>query len=190
MRDPFGLRGDRDDWGDRGDQGDEEHSPGRLSAATRAAGAGVLLLVVVAVAAAGAAGLLVSLSVLAVLATLVLVLRMPSAPAPAARRRPGPPVENAPFRAYRQVSEQLSWAAVSSRHYDLVTRPLLTQLAAARLADRHRVDLHADPGAARALLGEDVWPWVDPTRDVSRDSQPPGIGQERLTRIVERLEQL
>ena len=63
----------------------------------------------------------------------------------AAACRPGPPVENAPFRSYRQVAEALSWAEVSPRHYDLVTRPLLVQLLAARLADHHRVDLAADP---------------------------------------------
>lgn len=183
MPDPFGLRDGHDDR-------DDEQRPRRLSPAARATGAVALLVVTVAVAAAGAAGLLVSLSLLAMAATLVLVLRMPSAPLPAARRRPGPPVDNAPFPAYRQVAEQLSWAAVSPRHYDMVTRPLLTSLAAARLADRHRVDLHADPEAARAVIGEDVWPWVDPARGVSRDSQPPGIGRDTLTHIVDRLENL
>ena len=79
---------------------------------------------------------------------------------------------------------------MSPRHYDVVTRPLLTRLAAARLADRHRVDLWSDPAGARAVLGDDVWTWVDPAREASRDSQPPGIGPETLTRIVDRLEHL
>jgi hypothetical protein len=71
-----------------------------------------------------------------------------------------------------------------------VTRHLLVRLAAARLADLQRVDLRTQPEAARALLGADVWPWVDPLREVSRDSQPPGVGRETLTRVVDRLEGL
>ena len=72
-----------------------------------------------------------------------------------------------------------------------MTRPLLTRLAAARLADRHRVDLHADPDAARALLGDDVWPWVDPRRPVlPRQPATRRRTRETLTRVVDRLERL
>jgi hypothetical protein len=181
--DPWGIRS----LDDADDEGPEE---GRLSGRTRLlVGLGALV-VLAGTSAAGAAGLLVSVSVLAGIAVLVLALRLPGAAPPRARPRPGPGVDNEPFRAYRQVAEQLSWADVSPRHYDVVTRPLLTRLAAARLADRHRVDLWSDPAGARAVLGEDVWTWVDPAREASRDSQPPGIGPETLTRIVDRLESL
>ena len=155
-----------------------------------AAGAAAVVVVASSVAVAGAAGLLVALSVLAVVTTAVLVLLVPGAPLRHRPRRPGLPVEDAPYRAYRQVAEQLSWAAVSPRHYDVVTRPLLVRLAASRLADRHRVDLHTEPARSRELLGEDVWPWVDPQQAASRDSQPPGVGQDVLSRVVERLEKL
>ena len=94
------------------------------------------------------AGLLVSLSVLAGVTAIVLPLTLPGEAPVRSTRRAGPAVDNAPYRAYRQVAEQLSWAAVSPRHYDLVTRPLMTRLAAARLADRHRVDLWSDPEQA------------------------------------------
>jgi hypothetical protein len=184
MPDPFGLR--RDDDLDL----DEELEEGRLGTRARLLLGVSTVLVVVATATAGAGGLLVSLSVLAGVTAVVLPLTLPGA-APVRSTRPaGPAVDNAPYRAYRQVAEQLSWAAVSPRHYDLVTRPLLTRLAAARLADRHRVDLWSDPEQARSVLGDDVWPWVDPARETSRDSQPPGVPPETLTHIVDRLENL
>jgi hypothetical protein len=186
VADPFGFH----DLAPGAAGDDDGAGTGGLSRAARLVGGVGLAVVLVAVAVAGAAGLLVSLSAVAVLTTLVLALRTPGAPPPPRRRRPGPRVENAPFRAYRQVAEALSWAAVSPRHYDVVTRPLLTGLAASRLQDRHRVDLYADPAAARAVLGAEVWQWVDPDREPSRDSQPPGIDRATLARIVERLERL
>lgn len=186
MRDPFGWRDD-----DARDVQDETDQPSRrISVLARTVGGVAAGVVAVAVAFAGAAGVLVAVSGIVVVATVVLLVRTPAPPPPRRRSRPGPPVENAPFRAYRQVAEQLSWAAVSHRHYDLITRPLLTALAAARLADRHRVDLHADPDAARAVVGEDVWPWIDPAREPSRNGQPPGVGTKTLSLIVGRLEEL
>lgn len=186
--DPWGVRV-LDEDGDDGEDGDADENEGLGTRARLLVTLGALV-VVAGTAAAGAAGLLVSVSVLAGVAVLVLALRLPGAAPARHRPRPGPGVDNEPYRAYRQVAEQLSWADVSPRHYDLVTRPLLTRLAAARLADRHRVDLWTDPAGARAVLGDDVWTWVDPARDASRDSQPPGIGPETLTRIVDRLESL
>lgn len=200
-RDERDDRGDRDDrrgpwhdpWGvralDEDEDGWDDEDEGLGTRARLLVSLGALV-VVAGTAAAGAAGLVVTVSVLAGVAVLVLALRLPGAAPPRHRTRPGPAVDNEPYRAYRQVAEQLSWADVSPRHYDVVTRPLLTRLAAARLADRHRVDLWSDPAGARAVLGDDVWTWVDPDREASRDSQPPGIGPETLTRIVDRLENL
>lgn len=180
--DPFGLY--------REEPADDVEGAGRLGMAARVVTGLTLLTVGASLLAFGAAGLLVATSAVAAVTCVVLLLRVPAAPSRGPRARPGPVVDNAAFRSYREVAEQLSWAAVSPRHYDLVTRPLLTRLAASRLADRHRVDLHADPAAARVLLGDDVWPWVDPHRETSRDSQPPGVGRETLTRVVDRLESL
>ena len=94
----------------------------------------------------------------------------------------------------RTYHESTPWwpepAQVSPRHYDLVTRPLLIQLLASRLADRHRIDLAKEPGRARAVVGEDVWRWVDPGRPPDRSSQPPGVDRRTVTAIVERLERL
>ena len=146
--------------------------------------------VAIGVGAFGAAGLVVSLSVLAVAGAVFALSRVPAAPELRRPRKPGPPVENAPFRSYRQVAEALSWAEVSPRHYDLMTRPLFVRLLESRLADHHRVDLAADPAEARRLVGDDVWHWLDPDREVARQGQPPGVDLATLTRIVDRLEKL
>ena len=154
-----------------------------------ALGAAVVL-VVVAVSAFGVAGLLVALSLLAVVAAAVALLRVPGAPPPRHHRPAGPPVENAPFRSYRQVAEALSWASVSPRHYDLVTRPLLVQLLSSRLADHHRVDLAADPEAARAWSARTSGTGSTPAARWPGRGSRPGVDLDTLTRIVDRLESL
>ena len=146
--------------------------------------------VAVATAIFGWAGLLAAGSLVAVGGAAAALARVPAAPASRRPPRPGPPVENAPFPSYRQVAEAMSWAEVSPRHFDLGTRPLLVRLLAARLSDHHGVDLTADPDAARQLVGDDVWEWLDPDRAVDRRGQPPGIDLDTLERIVDRLEHL
>jgi hypothetical protein len=139
---------------------------------------------------AGFAGLVVALSGLAVLGLLLLALGVPAAPTRSRRRRRRAPSNDLPYPTFQQVSEQLSWADVSPRHYDMVTRPLLVRLMASRLSERHGVDLHRDPEGARAIVGDDLWWWLDPTRPVEGSSQPPGVDVRTLTRLVERLEKL
>ncbi|NUR30172.1 MAG: hypothetical protein HOV83_30700, partial [Catenulispora sp.] len=48
--------------------------------------------------------------------------------------------------------------------YERGLRRELTRLAAARLAERHGVNLYRDPRTAAALIGPDLWPLVDPGR--------------------------
>jgi hypothetical protein len=94
------------------------------------------------------------------------------------------------FPAYAKISSDLSWAPVSQWHYDHGLRPLLSRLFESLLAERHRVDLTADPERARSLVGDDVWPLIDPAGPPSFDSRAPGTDLPTLTRIVDRLEQL
>ena len=145
---------------------------------------------VVTFALAGVGGVVLLLTGATVLGLLAAVAVVPGPPPSPPRPPPPTPLPNAPFRTYRQVAEQLSWAGVSPRHYDVVTRPLLQRLARSRLAERHGVDLDAEPHAARALLGDDVWVWLDPLRPPSSDSQPPGLDRRVLHRLVDRLEAL
>jgi hypothetical protein len=102
----------------------------------------------------------------------------------------GPQVQTADFPTYAKISSDLSWAPMSQWHYDHGIRPLLTRLAASALAEHHRVDLAAAPARARSLVGEEVWPHVDPSRAASFDSKAPGADLGTLTRIVDRLEEL
>jgi hypothetical protein len=67
---------------------------------------------------------------------------------------------------------------------------MLVRLMANRLADHHGIDLQSSPEAARALVGEDVWWWLDPDREPERSSQPPGVDVATLGRLVTRLEAL
>ena len=102
----------------------------------------------------------------------------------------GPAVQPADFPTYAKISSDLSWAPVSQWHYDHGIRPLLTRLATSALAEHHRVDLVATPARARSLVGEEIWPHVDPSRAASQDSKTPGADLGTLTRIVGRLEDL
>ncbi len=153
------------------------------------AGLGAALLVVT-YSLAGLGGLLLAVTLVAVVGVLAAAFRVPGAPVTRGRPRPPVPVANAPYRTYRRVAEQLSWARVSPRHYDVVTRPLLQRLMASRLAERHGIDVHRSPDAARALLGEELWHLLDPARPASGSSRPPGLDVRDLHRVVDRLEAL
>jgi hypothetical protein len=89
-------------------------------------------------------------------------------------------------------------SGLSSRSfYDAELRPVLEHLLAARLAERHGVNLYQDPEAARRLLCRNrrdagLWQWVDP---VDRPDQPGrtdsrGIPRSALWRLIDRLEKL
>ena len=169
---------------------DEDDGAAAEQRARRVAVVAAACVVAVATAVFGWAGLVGAVSFVAVVGVVVALSRVPAAPTPTRPPRPGPPVENAPFRSYRQVAEAMSWAEVSPRHYDLGTRPVLVRLLAARLSDHHGIDLAADPEAARRLVGDDVWHWLDADREVDRRGQPPGLDPATLERIVDRLEHL
>jgi len=106
------------------------------------------------------------------------------------RRASAPPVQTADFPSYAKISSDLGWAPVSEWHYDHGVRPLLARLVTLALAEHHRVDVATDPARARQLVGDEIWPLVDPFRPPSLDSKAPGADLRTLARIVDRLEQL
>jgi len=105
------------------------------------------------------------------------------------------------FRYWRYLSD-LRDGIEARGSYEARLRPALEHLFAARLAERHDVNLYTDPAAARRVLcrsprEEDLWAWIDPAAEPPdtgakpRDSrQPPGIPRRTLERLIERLEQL
>jgi hypothetical protein len=182
---------------------------GNLTVARRAAAITVAALAALAVAFAvgGPFTVVVTAECLAALVLVVVLARTPGGvrerqvPRAAARartawarlrRRRSPPAEvrSADFPAYAKISSDLSWAPVSQWHYDHGIRPLFGRLLESVLAERHRVDLVRDPARARDLVGDDIWPLVDPSRPPSFDSKAAGADLRTLTRIVDRLEQL
>ena len=94
-------------------------------------------------------------------------------------------------------------AMTSQNYYDVELRPVLEHLLAARLAERHDINLYKDPEKARQLLcrtprDEGLWRWIDPATRPERSAlERPQPGHERrgiprhtLARLIDRLEKL
>ena len=102
------------------------------------------------------------------------------------------------FRYWNNLSD-LRDGMASLAAYEARLRPALEHLLAARLAERHGVNLYQDPAAARGLLCRSprdarLWAWIDPA---ARPKEPPrghseqrGIPQRTLARLIDLLEQL
>jgi hypothetical protein len=144
-------------------------------------------------AAGGTGGLVVAGTVLALLAMLGARVTIPRGRRQARavkKKHLSTHEDEAAFRSYMEISSDVSWSGASARHYDHGIRRLLTRLVTTRLAESHGVDAVRQPARARALVGEDVWPLVDPSIRPSQDSDAPGVSLERLARVVTRLEEL
>ncbi|WP_236576220.1 hypothetical protein [Streptomyces sp. HF10] len=74
----------------------------------------------------------------------------------------------------------------SEVHLRTVMRPQLQRLFAARLAERHGVLMHRNPQRARALVGAELWPWIDPGASAPQPTLPEPV----LRSLLDRLEAL
>ncbi|MFE1789772.1 hypothetical protein ACFW7J_15520 [Streptomyces sp. NPDC059525] len=71
-------------------------------------------------------------------------------------------------------------------HLRTVMRPQLQRLFAARLAERHGVEMYRNPDRARALVGNTLWPWIDPGAPAPQPTLPEPV----LRSLLDRLESL
>ena len=69
-------------------------------------------------------------------------------------------------------------------------RPLLRQIAAHRLTNRHGVALDAGDGHAPRLLGDEAWALLRPDRELPDERRGPRLGVHEIEAIVARLEKL
>jgi len=163
--------------------------------------AGVLVAVTAAAgyAVASWAGLAVVAVVTAAVAMVVLRVLLPQL-TPDESRKARVKAQARPLSGYSHRRFIVQTASSSLGFYQSELRPLLEHLLAARLAERHGINLYQDPDAARRLLcrsprDADLWEWIEPgTRPMSttvRDhTVRRGIPRRTLARLVDRLEKL
>jgi hypothetical protein len=101
-----------------------------------------------------------------------------------------PPVETEVWPAQLVRLERIvGWSSVSALDQHTRLRPILLEIAEARLA-RHGVRLDRDPDRARRMLGPAAWELVRPGRPAPRDPDAPGIRGRELEQALDALEAL
>ena len=129
--------------------------------------------------------------VVGVIATVIGVAAL-AALLPAAQRPPPPRARpsgtSVPSQLLRieRIVERSAESALTA-HTQL--RPLLAEIAAARLA-RRGVQLSRDHDEARRLLGPEAWELVRPDRPSPPDRRAPGVAPHEVETVLERLEAL
>jgi len=120
-----------------------------------------------------------------VLGAIVIIAVLPSAPV---RRRPrvGPPQPARPVDLER-LERVTAWGRTSAALVDLRLRPVLREIAIARLR-RRAIEFDRDDDA-RELLGERLWELVK-ARPLSNDLGGPGMSLSELEALTERLESI
>ncbi len=119
----------------------------------------------------------------------LLALRRAYPPARPLRRSRGPGSQRRkPPPTLARMEDELALGVAGSfdLHYRL--RPRIRSIAAGLLATRRRLDLDADPEAARRILGEETWELVRSDRPPPDDRQARGITPEALARVIDSLE--
>jgi hypothetical protein len=102
-----------------------------------------------------------------------------------------------PISGYSQRRFVVASGMSSQPFYEADLRPVLEHLLAARLAERHGINLYQDPAAAREAFCRTrgdaaLWRWIDPLQAAPEESnrQGHGIPRRTLVRLIGRLEQL
>ena len=89
-----------------------------------------------------------------------------------------------------ELARELELSRLNAFHLHLRVRPLLREIAAHRLMKRYGIDLDAEPGRARELVGARAWELVRPERPPPRDRLAPGPPLSSLRDVVADLERV
>ena len=159
----------------------------------------VTVAAVAAYAVAGWAGLAVVAVATAASAMVLLRILLPQLTPDTARKAREKPLART-LTGYSHRRFVVHSAMKSQHYYDVELRPVLEHLLAARLAERHDINLYQDPEKARRLLCRSprdgsLWQWIDPdpktTRPQAREGpERRGIPRHTLARLIDRLEKL
>lgn len=92
-----------------------------------------------------------------------------------------------PYADLYFLEYRLSWGSVDRDRYEQRVRPLLRQIAAERLRQRHGADLERDPDRCREIVGDELWILMTgaPARAGSRPPSPREV--DSAVRAIERL---
>lgn len=102
------------------------------------------------------------------------------------RRRPRPRPER--VRSLEELEHAVDFAGTTAFDVHYRLRPHLVRIAGHRLAARRGIDIDAEPAAARAALGAELWALVDPDREPPAERNAPGLPPAAMRRLVEALE--
>ena len=111
---------------------------------------------------------------------------------PAAKRPPTPPPRppsTSPASQLLRIERIIERSGESGVAAHTLLRPLLSEIAEARLA-RRGVQLNRDHDQARRLLGREAWELVRPDRPQPPDDRAPGLAPRELEAVLDSLEAL
>jgi hypothetical protein len=99
---------------------------------------------------------------------------------------------------YSQRRFIVATSVTSGPLYESELRPVLEHILAARLAEKHGVNLYTEPDRARLVFcrtraDADLWQWIDPAQAASPEQRSRlrhGIPRRALDRLITRMEQL
>lgn len=101
-----------------------------------------------------------------------------------AMRTPSPPIGEL------SLERDVELGRVNAFHFYTRVRPVLAEIAAARLRRRYGVDLDREPARARELLGRSAWETVRPDADPPADRLGRGPSIASLRAVVDELERV
>ncbi|NLE10764.1 MAG: hypothetical protein GX630_04585 [Actinobacteria bacterium] len=139
-------------------------------------------------------GLVSYVVVLGVALVAMLLSRLKGAlqPAPDFERMvPGCKPPGGKVEQFQTIVRQLSRSSSSESGLHAHLRPLAQEIAAARLARNHGVDLEREPEQAREVIGDGrLWELVRPDREAPEDRSARGWSQTELSLLLDELEEL